>query len=91
MMVVSATVSLAANGPDEVTGHVKDAKGGPVAGAVVTDEAMKAFATTDENGAFSLVPTTSKIVISSLGFKTLTITVKPGQVVNVVLEDVSTQ
>ena len=91
IMVASAAVSLASSGPgDTVTGHVKDAKGAPVVGAVVTDDAQKAFATTDENGTFVLAPTTSSIVVSSLGFKTKTITVKPGQVVNIILEDDTT-
>ena len=91
MMVVSTTIALASSGPgDPVTGIVKDAKGAPVVGAVVTDDAQKAFSTTDENGAFAIVPTTSNIVVTSLGFKTKTVYVKPGQVVNVVLEDDTT-
>ena len=91
MMVVSATIALASSGPgDPVTGIVKDAKGVPVVGAVVTDDAQKAFSTTDEKGAFAIVPTTSNIVVTSLGYKTKTVSVKPGQVVNVILEDDST-
>lgn len=90
-MIVSISIAYASSGPgDPVTGVVKDAKGMPVAGAVVTDDAQKAFATTDLDGAFSLVPTTSRIVVSSLGFKSKTISVQPGQVVSVVLEDDST-
>ena len=69
MMVVSATIALASSGPgDPVTGIVKDAKGVPVVGAVVTDDAQKAFSTTDEKGAFAIVPTTSNIVVTSLGY-----------------------
>ena len=50
LVVASAAMALAANGPaDAVKGTVKDANGAPVAGAVVTDEDMKAFATTDED------------------------------------------
>ena len=91
VMVATASMALASTAPgDPVTGHVKDAKGVPVTGAVVTDEAQEAFCTTDENGAFALVPTTSRIVVSSLGFKTVIVPVKAGQVVEIVLEDDST-
>lgn len=88
MSAVTSVAVSAFNGPgDEVSGTVKDAKGNPVVGAVVTDNAQKAFATTDLDGTFSLVPTTSRISISSLGFKTKTVAVQPGQVVNIVLEE----
>ena len=39
--------ALAAPG-DKVTGVVKDAKGNPVIGAVVSDEAQKAYTLTDD-------------------------------------------
>ena len=91
MLIGTSVAASALNGPgDEVSGTVKDAKGSPVVGAVVTDSAQKAFATTDLDGTFSLVPTTSRISVSSLGFKTTTVAVQPGQVVNIVLEEDNT-
>lgn len=90
-MICSISIAYASSGPgDAVTGRVKDAKGMPVAGAVVMDDAQKVFATTDSDGAFSLIPTTSRIVVTSLGFKTKTVSVQPGQVVTIVLEDDTT-
>ena len=43
-MIVSISIAYASSGPgDAVTGRVKDAKGMPVAGAVVMDDARKYF------------------------------------------------
>ena len=75
---------------DEVSGTVKDSKGNPVIGAMVADEAQKAYTMTDPDGAFSFAPTTPRITVSCLGYVTKTLTVKPGQNVSIVLDDDST-
>ena len=58
---------------DLVTGVVKDVKGNPVPGAIVSDEAQKAYTVVDVNGAFSFAPTTPRITVTSLGYKTKTL------------------
>ena len=75
---------------DPVTGVVRDAKGNPVIGAVVTDAAQKAYTMVDRNGAFSFSPTTDRITISCLGYESQTVTVRPGQHVTIVLEEENT-
>ena len=96
LFLMLALVSFAARIPalaapgDKVSGVVKDAKGNPVIGAVVSDEAQKAYTLTDDKGAFSFNPTTARITVSCLGFQSKTLTVKAGQNVNIVLEDEDT-
>ena len=75
---------------DEVTGTVKDAKGNPVIGAMVADEAQKAYTMTDLDGSFAFAPTTARITVSCLGYVTKTVSVKSGQKINIVLDDDST-
>lgn len=74
---------------DLVTGVVKDVKGNPVPGDIVSDEAQKAYTVVDVNGAFSFAPTTPRITVTSLGYKTKTLTVK-GSVAAVEIDDVNT-
>lgn len=75
---------------DLVTGVVKDVKGNPVPGAIVSDEAQKAYTVVDVNGAFSFAPTTPRITVTSLGYKTKTLTVKAGQNITIILEEDNT-
>ena len=75
---------------DEVSGTVKDAKGNPVIGAMIADEAQKAYTMTDLDGAFSLAPTTPRITVSCLGYVTKTLTVKAGQKINIILDEDTT-
>lgn len=74
----------------DVTGTVKDAKGNPVIGAIVSDEAQKAYTMTDLDGAFALAPTTARITVSCLGYVTKTVAVKAGQRINIVLDEENT-
>ena len=89
--MLGALSAPAFGAPDgEVTGSVKDTKGNPVVGAIVSDEAQKAYTMTDPDGLFSLVPTTPRITVSCLGYQTKTLTVKAGQRVNITLEEENT-
>ncbi len=92
MLFLGAMSAPAAFGAaaDEVSGTVKDAKGNPVIGAMVTDEAQKAYTMTDLDGAFSFAPTTPRITVSCLGYVTKTLTVKAGQKLNIVLDEDTT-
>ena len=94
MMLVMAAASLhipafAAPG-DKVTGVVKDSKGNPVIGAIIADENEKSYTMVDMDGAFSFSPSGSRITVSCLGFKSQTISVRPGQHLEIVLEDDNT-
>jgi len=75
---------------DKVTGVVKDVKGNPVVGAVVSDEAQKVYTTVDINGTFSIAPTTPRITISCLGYVSQTVSVKAGQKITIILDEDNT-
>ena len=89
LLTVSAVQAFAAPG-DKITGVVKDAKGNPVVGAVISDEAQKSYTMVDMNGAFTFETKSTRIVVSCLGYKTQTVTVRPGQKVTIILEDENT-
>lgn len=86
LMCLTSAMAVAAPA-DVVTGTVKDAKGEPVVGAVLVDDANSASAVTDIDGLFTFAPTTPGITVSCLGYKTKALKVKAGQSINIVLED----
>lgn len=74
-----------------VTGKVTDKKGNPVANASVMVRNSKNGTTTDANGNFSIsLPDNAVLVISSVGYKTTTVTPGTGGTLTIVLEDAST-
>ena len=87
---IASGINATAAPGDKVSGVVKDAKGNPIVGAVITDEAQKAYTLADDKGEFSFNPTTSRITVSCLGYQSKTVSVKPGQKITIVLEDEDT-
>lgn len=86
--IVISPVSQEEPQDEAVTGTVVDDAGLPVIGAGVIQSGTTNGVMTDENGHFSIeVPDNSILEISSLGYKTATVTVVRGGNYNVVLQE----
>lgn len=73
----------------EIKGQVKDLSGIPLPGATVVEKGTQNGATTDFDGKFSLVPFKSPgiIVVSFMGYRGKEIHFKPGDILNISLEE----
>ena len=93
MRRLTATLALAcmtvfAYAQQRVTGTVTDSAGEPIIGASVVVEGTTVGMTTGVDGDFSLnVPANGKLVVSFLGYKTVTVPVAGKTAVNVTLEE----
>lgn len=67
--------------PRVLRGAVKDSEGAPLIGATVQVQGTQIYAITDLDGAFSVKaqPSPYNLVISLLGYQTLTVACQPGQ------------
>src|ERR1700757_4568575 len=76
-----------------VTGIIKDDKGQPVAGATVKAEGSTEATKTADDGSFSLgvQPTTTSLVISSVGFAETTVSVDNASAVTMKHKDTELQ
>ena len=83
------TLSWVALGQDrKVAGTVSDAKGGGIPGVSVVIKGTTTGTTTDVNGAFSLnVKGNADVVVSSVGYKTATVSLGNRSSVAITLED----
>lgn len=71
-----------------VTGTVRDVNGQPVIGAAVIQSGTSNGVMTDDRGRFSIeVPDNSVLEVSSLGYRTVSLSVSPGGDYNVTLEE----
>ncbi len=73
---------MAAFGQINYTSTVTDGDGQPVAFATVNEQGTQNFTTTDANGVFNLITSSTdfKIRISSIGYGTITVNVNNGQI-----------
>ena len=73
---------MAAFGQTNYTSTVTDGDGQPVAFATVNEQGTQNFTTTDANGVFNLITSSTdfKIRISSIGYGTITVNVNNGQI-----------
>ena len=84
--VLSPAPTAAASGQEQVTGVVKDSKGEPIIGASVKIAGTTLGVATDINGKFTLnAPAGSKLVITSIGYKT--VTAAAGSDLNITMAD----
>ena len=84
--VLSPAPAAAASGQEQVTGVVKDSKGEPIIGASVKIAGSTLGVATDINGKFTLnAPAGSKLVITSIGYKT--VTAAAGSDLNITMAD----
>ena len=84
--VLSPAPAAAASGQEQVTGVVKDSKGEPIIGASVKIAGTTLGVATDINGKFTLnAPAGSKLVITSIGYKT--VTAAAGSDLNITMAD----
>ena len=88
VLLAVLTLSTQAFAQNVVTGKVLDSKGEPVAAAGVQVKGTNNGVVTDLDGNFSIkVNPGANLVVTSIGYKTTTVTVGNQSVVNIVVED----
>lgn len=88
--IIKQTNKTYANVQNEIVvkGLVKDTKGEPIIGANIIITGSTVGTITDVDGKFQLeAPKNAQIRISFIGYKTQTVTIRSGRVMNIVLEE----